>query len=83
MAPASLVLILLATISAALMHVLWGRSWTQFIILWVAAAAGSLVVYLSGIRLPLTPLSPAHHDTVRSALQQAGIAPVSGSGVRS
>ncbi len=25
-----------------------------------------------GIRLPLTPLSPRHHDTVRRALQQAG-----------
>ncbi len=36
-----------------------------------------------GIRLPLTPLSAAHHEVVRSAMQQAGIAPVAGSGVRS
>jgi len=26
-----------------------------------------------GIRLPLTPLSPRHHDTVRQALRQAGV----------
>ena len=59
MAPASLVLILLVTISAALMHVFWGRSWTQFVILWIAAAAGSLAIYLSGIRLPLDLGAPA------------------------
>ncbi|MBK9131344.1 MAG: 4-hydroxy-tetrahydrodipicolinate synthase [Gammaproteobacteria bacterium] len=27
----------------------------------------------AGIRLPLTPLSPRHHDTVRQALRQAGV----------
>jgi 4-hydroxy-tetrahydrodipicolinate synthase len=27
-----------------------------------------------GIRLPLTPLSPAHHEAVRAAMRQAGIA---------
>lgn len=27
----------------------------------------------SGIRLPLTPLSPRYHDTVRQALRQAGV----------
>lgn len=27
----------------------------------------------SGIRLPLTPLSPRHHDTVRRALHEAGV----------
>jgi 4-hydroxy-tetrahydrodipicolinate synthase len=37
----------------------------------------------AGIRLPLTPLSPAHHDTIRGALQQAGIGAPTGSGVRS
>ena len=36
-----------------------------------------------GIRLPLTPLSSIHHEVIRSALQQAGIAPAAGSGVRS
>lgn len=27
----------------------------------------------SGLRLPLTPLSPAHHDTLRSAMRVAGL----------
>jgi 4-hydroxy-tetrahydrodipicolinate synthase len=26
-----------------------------------------------GIRLPLTPLSAAHHDTVRAALNASGV----------
>jgi 4-hydroxy-tetrahydrodipicolinate synthase len=26
-----------------------------------------------GIRLPLVPLDPAHHETVRAALRQAGL----------
>jgi len=36
-----------------------------------------------GIRLPLTTLSPTHHEVVSSAMRQAGIAPVASSGVRS
>jgi 4-hydroxy-tetrahydrodipicolinate synthase len=27
-----------------------------------------------GIRLPLTPLSPEHHDRIRAAMADAGIA---------
>ena len=37
---------------------------------WAVAQMGMIA---SGIRLPLTPLSPAHHETVRNAMQQAGI----------
>ncbi|MFI4922164.1 MAG: 4-hydroxy-tetrahydrodipicolinate synthase [Burkholderiales bacterium] len=37
---------------------------------WAVAQMGLIA---SGIRLPLTPLSPAHHETVRKAMQQAGI----------
>jgi 4-hydroxy-tetrahydrodipicolinate synthase len=37
----------------------------------------------AGIRLPLTPLSPTHHEVVRGALQQAGVVPATGNGVRS
>jgi len=36
-----------------------------------------------GIRLPLTPLSPASHDSVRAAMQQAGLRSSAGSGVPS
>ena len=37
---------------------------------WAVAQMGLIA---SGIRLPLTPLSPAHHETVRTAMQQVGI----------
>ena len=37
---------------------------------WAVAQMGLIA---SGIRLPLTPLSPAHHETVRTSMQQAGI----------
>ncbi len=37
---------------------------------WAIAQMGLIA---SGIRLPLTPLSPAHHETVINAMQQAGI----------
>jgi len=26
-----------------------------------------------GIRLPLTPLDPCHHETLRQAMRQAGV----------
>ena len=37
---------------------------------WAIAQMGLIA---SGIRLPMTPLSPAHHETVRTAMRQAGI----------
>lgn len=37
---------------------------------WAVAQMGLIA---SGIRLPLTPLSAAHHETVRDAMRQAGI----------
>jgi 4-hydroxy-tetrahydrodipicolinate synthase len=37
---------------------------------WAVAQMGLIA---SGIRLPLTPLSEAHHETVRNAMRQAGI----------
>ncbi len=37
-------------------------------------AAQQMGLVKSGIRLPLTPLSPAFHDRVRNAMRQAGIA---------
>ncbi|HEY6281209.1 MAG TPA: 4-hydroxy-tetrahydrodipicolinate synthase [Burkholderiales bacterium] len=37
---------------------------------WAVAQMGLIE---SGIRLPLTPLSAAHHETVRNAMRQAGI----------
>ena len=59
MSPASLLLFLIATASAALAHMLWGRRWLQLPLFWLAAFAGCLVVYALGLRLPLQLPSPA------------------------
>jgi len=53
MSPASLLLFLIATVSAALAHLLWGRRWLQLPLFWLAAFAGCLVIYALGLRLPL------------------------------
>lgn len=52
-APATVLLLLLATLSAALAHALWGRRWVQIPIFWLAALAGCLLAYGLGLRLPL------------------------------
>jgi hypothetical protein len=52
-APATVLLLLLATLSAALAHALWGRHWLQIPIFWLAALAGCLLAYGLGLRLPL------------------------------
>ena len=59
MAPAPLLLFLLATASAALAHVLWGRHWLQLPIFWLAAFAGCLIVYALGLRFPIHLPTPA------------------------
>lgn len=53
MSPAALLLFLIATTSAALAHLIWGRRWLQLPLFWLAAFAGSLIVYAIGLRLPL------------------------------
>ena len=52
MSPAALLLFLIATASAALAHLFWGRRWLQLPLFWLAAFAGCLVVYALGLRLP-------------------------------
>lgn len=58
MTPAFLLLLLVATASAALAHLLWGRRWLQIPLFWLAACAGCLLVYAAGFRLPLDLPSP-------------------------
>jgi 4-hydroxy-tetrahydrodipicolinate synthase len=41
-------------------------------------AVGELGLIEGGIRLPLTPLSPQHHDNVREAMREAGVLPTTG-----
>jgi 4-hydroxy-tetrahydrodipicolinate synthase len=42
---------------------------------WAVAQLGLIE---GGIRLPLTPLSPQHHDAVREAMREAGVLPAGG-----
>lgn len=53
MAPSSLLLFLLASASAGLAHLIWGRRWLQLPIFWMAAFAGALIVFTIGVRLPV------------------------------
>ncbi|MFO7170778.1 MAG: hypothetical protein DIU80_022350 [Chloroflexota bacterium] len=68
MAPAPLLLLLIATASAALAHMLWGRKWLQLPIFWLAAAAGCLVVYALQLRLPFEFVSPAGVPVLEAVL---------------
>lgn len=70
LSPATVLLLLLATVNAALAHVLWGRHWLQLPVFWLAAFLGGLIVYGVGFRLPL-PLElpmPAHVPVLESVL---------------
>ncbi len=68
MSPSALLLFLIATASAALVHLLWGRRWIQLPIFWVAAFAGSLLVYAVGLRLPLHLPTPGGVPVLEAVL---------------
>lgn len=68
MSPVILLLILLATVNAALAHLLWGRRWIQLPIFWLAAFAGCLIAYALGLRLPLPLLAPAGVPVLEAVL---------------
>ncbi|NJP05644.1 MAG: hypothetical protein HC837_08510 [Chloroflexaceae bacterium] len=57
--PATILLLLLATVCAALAHVFWGRRWLQIPIFWLAACLGCLLAYGLQIRIPLSLPAPA------------------------
>ena len=59
MSPPALLIFLIATASAALAHLLWGRRWAQLPVFWMAAFAGSLIVYALGLQIPLRLPTPA------------------------
>lgn len=52
-APATLLILLLATACAGLAHVLLGRRWRQLPLFWLTACMGCLLVYGFGLRFPL------------------------------
>ncbi len=60
MSPPTLILLLVTTACAALAHILWGRRWLQIPIFWLAAFAGCLIVYVSGVQLPANTPKPAN-----------------------
>jgi hypothetical protein len=57
--PQLVLLTLLATASAGLAHVIWGRRWAQLPIFWLAALAGCLLINALQVRLPLDLPQPA------------------------
>ena len=59
LAPASLLLALIATTCASLAHVLWGKRWRQIFFFWIVAFAGCLLAYGIGLRVPLHLPAPA------------------------
>lgn len=68
MSPALFLLLLVATASAALAHLLWGRRWLQLVVFWLAAAAGSIIVYIAQLHLPLALPRPAGVPLLEVAL---------------
>jgi hypothetical protein len=66
--PATVLLLLLATASAALAHVLWGRQWRQLPIFWLAAMLGCLLAYGLGLHLPLDLPLPAGVPVLEAVL---------------
>ncbi len=68
LAPATLLLLLIATACAALAHVFWGRRWVQLPIFWLAAFVGCLLAYGLGLRLPLDLPVPVGVPVLESVL---------------
>lgn len=68
LAPASLLILLLATASAALAHVLLGKRWRQLPLFWVTAVVGCLLAYGLGLRLPLDLPAPAGVPVLEAVL---------------
>jgi uncharacterized membrane protein YjjP (DUF1212 family) len=66
--PATLLLLLLATMSAALAHLLWGQRWLQLLIFWLAAIIGCLLAYGLGLHLPLDLPTPAGVPVLEAVL---------------
>jgi uncharacterized membrane protein YjjP (DUF1212 family) len=67
-APATLLLLLIATACAGLAHVLWGKRWRQIPLFWVAAFVGCLLAYGLGFRLPLNLPAPAGVPVLEAVL---------------
>ncbi|NNJ09965.1 hypothetical protein EKD04_006470 [Chloroflexales bacterium ZM16-3] len=67
-APAAVLILLIATACAALAHVLLGRAWRQLPIFWLTAVVGCLIAYGLGLRFPLDLPTPAGVPILESVL---------------
>jgi hypothetical protein len=68
LAPATILLLLLATACAALAHVLLGRRWTQVPLFWLTAFVGCLLAYWLRLQLPLALPTPAGVPVLEAVL---------------
>jgi hypothetical protein len=68
LAPAPLLLALIATASASLAHVLWGRRWRQIPFFWAVAFAGCLLAYGFGLQFPLGLPTPSGVPVLEAVL---------------
>jgi hypothetical protein len=69
-APALLLILLIATISATLAHLIWGKRWLQLPIYWLAAVGGCLIAYVAGLHVPFIPklIEPAGVPVLEAVL---------------
>lgn len=67
-APAALLLLLLATACATLAHVLLGQRWRQLPVFWLTAFVGCLLAYSLSLRLPLALPQPAGVPVLEAVL---------------
>jgi drug/metabolite transporter (DMT)-like permease len=68
LAPATVLILLLATACAGLAHVLLGRRWRQLPLFWLTACVGCLLVYGLGLRFPLQLPTPAGVPVLEAVL---------------
>jgi hypothetical protein len=68
LAPATALLLLLATACAGLAQVLLGKRWRQLPVFWLAAFVGCLLAYGLGLRLPLNLPTPAGVPVLEAVL---------------
>lgn len=68
MAPATILLLLIATACASLAHVLLGRRWQQLPIFWLVACVGCLLAFGLQLRLPLALPHPAGVPVLEAVL---------------
>jgi hypothetical protein len=66
--PETVLLLLLATASASLAHVLWGQRWTQVPVFWLVALIGCLLAYGVGVQLPFGLPAPAGVPVLEAVL---------------